>query len=210
MVRMMTSGSKEDFSILYWVLYFSWHVRKISSQFTRHCGEWIWYFIILMALNCIGVVVIQLQDNAISSAEYSLSIQKNKIDEAKKTQMKPSKAEDSIKAFEGILVPYEDIPDTVRSVLQLAEDEGLSIERGEYRAEPEQNGRYLRYKMNLPVKGRSSAIYKFMRAVLLTHGNLTLDGLQFKRESIGSEIIEAKIQWIVLSHLPKNRVQRLP
>lgn len=210
MVRMMTSGSKGDTSMLYWILYFSWHVRKIAFRFTRHCGEWIWYFITLMTLACIGVVVIRLQDNAISRVEYSLSIQKNQIDEAKKAQMKPSKAEDSIKAFEGILIPYENIPNIVRSVLQLAEDEGLSIERGEYRAEPEQNGRYLRYKMNLPVKGRSSAIYKFMRAVLLTHGNLTLDGLQFKRESIGSEIIEAKIQWVVLSHLPKNGVHGLP
>lgn len=111
-----------------------------------------------------------------------------------------------LRAFADYLEQHQDIPTVVERVLGLAEKEGLSIRRGEYRPQIENAGEFLRYNMTLPVKGQARAIHHFMQAALLSQKNLALTNVQFKRERIDSPDIEARIQWVLFAHLPDSRV----
>ncbi|MBD9395270.1 hypothetical protein [Acidovorax sp. ACV01] len=186
----------------YYALILVWKIRRVISYRTRKHGVWLWFSIVLVVMAILGGSAAYFQEHALQELRSSLASSKKLQDAAGANQRTPPSNELNIKAFETLLLPHEDIPDLVRSVLQIAEDEGLTIERGDYQSEMDQQGRFSRYKMNLPVKGPSNSIYRFMRKTLVTHGNITLDGLQFKREGVGSEVIEAKIQWIVLTKPP--------
>lgn len=208
MVRL--SGQSLSLQPYYHVLLLSWKVRRSISYRTRKHGIWLWFSIVLLVMAILGGSTAYFQEHAVQELRSALASSKKLQHAAGSNQRTPSSNELNIKAFETLLLPHEDIPDLVRSVLQIAEDEGLTIERGDYQSEIDQQGRFSRYKMNLPVKGPSKSIYRFMRKTLVIHGNVTLDGLQFKREGVGSEVIEAKIHWIILTKLPVRENGKSP
>ena len=109
-----------------------------------------------------------------------------------------------LRAFGKILLPHEDIPVLVQDILQLAERQGLSVQRGEYRPQVDAAGNFLRYGMSLPVKGDASAINRFILTALRTHQALILESVRFKRELIDSKEIEARVQWVALARLPPD------
>lgn len=115
-----------------------------------------------------------------------------------------------LRDFENYLLPHEDIPAVVQDLLSLAEGEGLVMPRGEYRPQIDAVGGFMRYRMSLPVKGAASAIHRFMQAALRAHKTLALQSVQFKRERIDSPDLEARIQWEVLTRLPKGTVGSMP
>jgi hypothetical protein len=109
-----------------------------------------------------------------------------------------------LQAFERHLLAHEDIPVVVQDLLSLAQDQGLVLQRGEYRPQIDRAGGFLRYRMSLPVKGPALAIQGFMQAALRAHPALALETIQFKRERIESTEIEARIQWVLLTRLPAD------
>lgn len=114
-----------------------------------------------------------------------------------------------LQAFADYLLPHQDIPVAVEGILSLAEKDGLSIQRGEYRPQVESAGAFLRYHMTFPVRGPARAIHHFMQAVLLLQKNLALENVQFRRERIDSPDIEARIQWVLFANLPGNGVMQI-
>lgn len=108
-------------------------------------------------------------------------------------------------AFEQTLPPHEDIPQVLGDLLTLAEQQGLLAQRGDYRAQPDVQGGFLRYRMTLPVSGEPAAIRRFVQKALSTQKSLALESVQFKRESTGDGRMEARIQWSLLTHLKGSR-----
>lgn len=104
--------------------------------------------------------------------------------------------------FDAYLPRHEEIPATLAALFNLAQREGLSIARGEYKAQADGPGRFLRYRMALPVQGDAAAIRRFMLAALQAHKTLALESVQFKRERPGVAAVEARIQWVLLLRLP--------
>ncbi|MCW5233106.1 hypothetical protein D8B34_06200 [Verminephrobacter eiseniae] len=119
----------------------------------------------------------------------------------------PSDAQDAagnLRRFERILLPHDEIPQLVQDLLQWAQDEGLSIERGDYQADADSEGGFMRYRMSLPVRGKSTAVHRLILKALSAQKNLTLESLQFKREQVSSEVIEARIQWLAMTQMPPS------
>ena len=86
--------------------------------------------------------------------------------------------------------------------IALAAANGLVLKRGTYRPQPEPQGGYLRYRMTLPVTGQATAIQQFIKAALKAQRSLSLESVQFKRERGESSVVEAHIQWSLLTRLP--------
>lgn len=103
-----------------------------------------------------------------------------------------------LQAFEAQLLPQGEIPFVVQELLELGAAEGLSMQRGTYRWQPDTAGGFARYRMSLPVKGSGRAIQRFMKVALRRQHNLALDSVQFTRAAIGTSDIEARIQWVLL------------
>jgi Tfp pilus assembly protein PilO len=121
-----------------------------------------------------------------------------------------SDARSRLRQFEGYLTKHEDIPVVVEDVLRRAEDEGLSIQRGDYRPQIDGPGGFLRYRMNLPVTGKPDAIHRFIQAALAAHRSLALESIHFGRERMESGQIEARLQWTLFTGLPAGQHSDVP
>lgn len=104
-----------------------------------------------------------------------------------------------LEAFQDYLPAREEIPHTIRSLIDLAESLGVLLRTGEYKAQNEESGSFLRYRISLPVKGDAGAIQDFLLAALTEHRTLALESVAFKREGIGSGEVEARIQFVLLA-----------
>jgi hypothetical protein len=117
--------------------------------------------------------------------------------------------EDGVLSFERILLPVDEIPQSLADLLNLAKDRGLSIPRAEYKTSEDAVGRYMRYRMVMPIKGNGSAIYRYMQAALKEHKYLVLESATFSRDDLNAPDLDAKIQWVFLTQLPvTHRVQQ--
>jgi hypothetical protein len=113
-----------------------------------------------------------------------------------------SGATEGLFAFERLLLPHEDIPQAVGQVLRLAQERGVSIKQAEYRAVPDLQGGFLRYRIELPIHGASEAVYRYLFDALLAHPYLALEAVQFKREGSETKELDAKVRWVLLARLP--------
>lgn len=107
-----------------------------------------------------------------------------------------------LQAFDDYLVAHDDIPTALQDLIALAAEHGLVLARGTYRPQAEPQGGYLRYRMTLPVTGQADAVHRFMMAALRTQRTLSLESVQFKRERSDTPVVEARIQWALLTRLP--------
>jgi len=113
---------------------------------------------------------------------------------------------DMLAAFERQLPAYEHVPRALQDLLDLAAKDGLEVSKGDYRPQPDAQGRFMRYRMALPVKGKSTAVQHFMVTVLASQRTLALESVQFKRQGIDSSEVEARIQWTLMTQLPYDGV----
>lgn len=114
-----------------------------------------------------------------------------------------------LRAFDERLPPHDDIPSVLQELILLAEAQGLVLARGTYRAQVDAQGGYLRYRMTLPVTGPADAVQRFMMAALRSQATLSLESVQFKRERRDTSVVEARIQWALLTRLPAAAAPRV-
>lgn len=173
-----------------------WEARRWCRAVVRQVG---WPILVIVGSGLVAVPA------ALQTMRLSDELTKVSRVEATPTAPAQSSANDSrsrLREFELFLLPHEDIPAVIEDVIRLAEKERLVFKRGQYKPEVDSRGEFLRYRMILPVKGEAQAIYGFMNAALLAHKNLALESVQFRREGIEARDVEARLNWVLLTHLP--------
>ena len=96
---------------------------------------------------------------------------------------------------------YQSLPPEQNAVKQLekiysaADRESLHLTKGEYKFTREKSGNLGRYQVTLPVTGNYIQIRKFIAKVMNSETSVALDGVSFRRESVGGTDLEAKIQF---------------
>lgn len=103
----------------------------------------------------------------------------------------------ALRAFYAALPAHDDLPATVQSLLDLADQQGLRMARGNYRLESEPAAQMARFRVSLPLRGEPARVQRFVLAALQAHPTLALDGLQLKRDADGSGLTEAKVQFVM-------------
>lgn len=79
-------------------------------------------------------------------------------------------------------------------IYSAAEHQALSLDVGEYRLLPAQDGKLERYQITLPVKGSYVQIRKFIDEALNEVPVAALEDVSLKRENIGAVNMEARIK----------------
>lgn len=176
-----------------------WEVRRWSHIVLRRFG---WVGISLV----VGVLAIIPAWYQLQRATDQYTVAQKALVALGQAPMMPHQetradAVERLKAFETLLLAREDIPDTLQSLFLLAEEEHLTLKRGEYKIDPDAFGGFDRYRMILPVKGDAQSIYRFMHSALLAHKALALESVQFRRERIESKDVEARIHWVLLTQV---------
>lgn len=183
--------------------YLLWELRRFAGGFMRRFGVAGAFVLLCAGLAMAGGLLERHERDVLAGLRRDLLAQRAKpLPRVVNTNASDGRVR--LAEFDRYLLAYEDIPQAIQDLLDSAAREGLLVAKGEYRAEPDAQGRFLRYRMALPVKGDAAAIHRFMLAALGTQNTLALESVQFKREQIASREVEARIQWLLLTQLPSR------
>ncbi|MES2151611.1 MAG: hypothetical protein V4508_17675 [Pseudomonadota bacterium] len=109
-----------------------------------------------------------------------------------------------IAAFNAFLPPHEALPELLKKLVGVAADNGITLAKADYKAQPEDGADFLRYQITLPLKADFARIQAFTVGALRALPTLTLETVAFKREQIGNGEVEARIQLSLLLRKPKR------
>jgi hypothetical protein len=84
-------------------------------------------------------------------------------------------------------------PAALGQIVLAAERQGLSLAQGEYRLTPDKSGKILRYQISLPLQGTYPQLRAFLDTVLTEVPGATLDEVGFRRDSIDTPQVEARV-----------------
>ena len=92
----------------------------------------------------------------------------------------------------------------VKALFAIAHKTGLNLNQAEYKSGLDKNSRTSTYQIVVPVKGSYRAIRQFCEQTLLAIPFASLDEMSFKRETIGSNELEAKLRFtLYLADAPR-------
>lgn len=94
----------------------------------------------------------------------------------------------------------------IKTILALANKNGLLIQQADYQFGVIKNGQIATYQVHTPVKGTYPAIRQFCEQFLLTTPFASLDNLSFKRDTITNNIVETRLQFtLYLNQTPAKK-----
>ncbi|MGG7603060.1 hypothetical protein [Massilia sp. BKSP1R2A-1] len=103
-------------------------------------------------------------------------------------------ADQNLAHFHGALGQRRGVERQLKEVFALADRHGLALRQGEYRSSEDRAGGFTTYQINLPVKGRYDAIWAFAFDVLRALPHASLDDVNFRRDAIREENVEARLR----------------
>jgi Tfp pilus assembly protein PilO len=105
--------------------------------------------------------------------------------------------ESSLILFYKQLPPEQSATKQMKKIYKLASGESLRLTQGEYKFTRDKDGHLGSYQIILPVKGNYLQVKKFIAKVMNAMPMVALDGVSFRRETIGGNDVEAKIQFTI-------------
>ncbi len=95
------------------------------------------------------------------------------------------------------------VPDVLAGINQIALDQQLALEFGEYSMGREQGARLDQFRITLPIKGHSVQVRKFIAEVMIAHPALALEILSVRREKASQDGIEGRVVFsLFVEHSP--------
>jgi Tfp pilus assembly protein PilO len=102
-----------------------------------------------------------------------------------------------LRAFYEFFPARQSAPQLLGTLYKAASTESISLSEGEYKYSVGNAGAMGMYQVDLPVKGTYVQIRKFIVKVLNAMPSAALEEVSFKRESVGSGVLEARIRFTI-------------
>lgn len=102
--------------------------------------------------------------------------------------------EERLGSFYAFFPAMATLPDWLERIYAAAGEHGVILETGEYRLIEERDWKLARYQLMLPIKGGYTQVRRFVAQVLNDVPAAGLDEVAFKRESIGSATLDARVR----------------
>lgn len=156
---------------------------------------------------CLGLAALAYwHGTQLEQRQLALSRQLSAAARAAATPAVPVVTEaDGVAAFYAYLPAHDTIPDQLSALAKVAQDNGVTLAKAEYKAEQDSQASFLRYQITLPVRADYASVRNFIVGALQAVPALTLDSVAFKREQIESGDVEARIQFVLLVRLRGGR-----
>lgn len=176
----------------------AWSARQLMRVALRRFGMMGVVCVVIVAVLFLSLVLLTMQSRHIAQLKAPSVV----VDHPKASVLTGALGMASeLSDFQHYLLDYGDIPDTLRDLIVLGQANNLVLSRGEYQAQVDSRGKFLRYQMTLPVRGEAQAVERFILETLAQHKTMALESVQFKREGRSSNDLEAKVQWVLLTRL---------
>lgn len=105
--------------------------------------------------------------------------------------------ESALTSFYKSLPPEQNATKLLDKIYKSANIASIQLNQGEYKFTRAKAGHLGNYQVTLPVKGSYVQVRKFIAKVLNGLPTAALDGVSFRRETIGGSDMEAKIQFTI-------------
>lgn len=140
------------------------------------------------------VTALRADQARLRQAEHQAASLRTRIQQAARGGITLTGSEAQLAEFYGFFAGHA-ATDWLDKIYAAAARHGLTLEQGEYRALPDKTGKLTRYQLTLPVKGSYVQVRKFIDAVLTEVPVAALEDVGFKRETIGSTVLETRIKF---------------
>jgi hypothetical protein len=104
--------------------------------------------------------------------------------------------------FYAFFPAIEALPDLLGKVQRAAHDNGLQLEKGEYRLSEERDFALARYQVTLPLRGTYPQVRGFVNDVLDAVPAAALEDLTRTREAAGDPALEARVRFTLFLGAP--------
>jgi hypothetical protein len=180
-------------------------LRSLTNKILS--GHFFWVILGLFFFNILAWFfyqhqLIKYQELQVMTAELQKTHKKGVLQIEELNSKIDSKIDDDLIAFEAYLLPSEEIPNTVKELLELSEALQLKVLKGEYRIQEDISGGFMRYRISYPIRGKASIVHRYIEMALFKHKTLALESVQFKRDQIETIEIEARMHWVIFTRLP--------
>jgi hypothetical protein len=109
----------------------------------------------------------------------------------------PLSVVDKLDAFYREFPPSGHVSDSLEKIFAAADEQAITLEQGEYRAVRDSVGRLSHYQVILPLRGTYPRIRKFVASALAQVRSLSLESIQFERQKVGDQSVEAKVKLVM-------------
>ncbi|MBI3902532.1 MAG: hypothetical protein HY306_06260 [Nitrosomonadales bacterium] len=127
----------------------------------------------------------------LSVSSMQSSAMQSKVDHSADT---PS---EQLAEFYKFLPPEKDSPHWLGLMAEIANENGLALNHGEYAVVRESAGPMRQLKITLPVQGTYPQIREYLEDLTLEIPGMSLENVQFEREDIVDTVLQAKIKLIL-------------
>jgi 4-amino-4-deoxy-L-arabinose transferase-like glycosyltransferase len=115
------------------------------------------------------------------------------------TQSRAGVAHVDAAALQALLVPASRASNVMQDLFDLAQNQGVEVLGSAYSTQPEPQAGLVRLVVNMPLKGSAIAVRHFIESALRAHAALAIQRLQIRRESGRDSLVEAQVEWVLLT-----------
>lgn len=165
------------------------HLRLNSEIFIWRHG-WIWPIIAFFSIATIFILIVnafiatkmyetQLQQNSDLTLKLALVKKNNDL----MVSQNLSKKETSIIELENVLYERTALPATIRSIHEIANQQGIKIQSTDYSLKNQSNHLVIQQNITIPFKAKYSQFKRFVFELMRTEPGISIDQITIKRES---------------------------
>ena len=167
----------------------------IARRAFHHLG---WPGVLGVALVLLAAVVtlsvVQAKTTRLAELKRDSASLKTRIEQAAKSGIPETGSQEELAKFYDFFTDAH-LTEWLNKLYAAAAAQKLVLEQGEYRITPDKSGKLARYQITLPVKGSYLQIRQFVAQALADVPVAALEDINFKRETIGTTQIDARIKF---------------
>lgn len=164
-----------------------WHYRLRSLEWPARMGSGL-----LLVSAVLAFTVLAPARQQLAQTERTLAEQR------RIATMHPARMDRSpeamLAAFYRFLPQEDSLLEQVAEVLQIAEENGIAMDKIEYAVMPDPGSRLRRYQMTMPLRGTYPDLRYFMIDVMNRMPAVAISELGFRREDVHGDEVESRIR----------------
>ena len=185
--------------------WWQWMMLEFYRTFKRRWGMSFYAVLLILGLCLIWTVLVLIHTQKLADFRKQ---EKQMIQDtvfkplSQPKALSPVHRDIALLRFQENLVRMDDIPKVTHDLLELAQKNHSVIKSVQYQTVNDPTAHVMFYKMSLPVEGSYAEVKQFLRQSLMEQPMLMINQLQFKRRSSNDAVVEAQLQWTLVSQTP--------
>jgi len=109
----------------------------------------------------------------------------------------PVTRRERLDAFYEFFPPAGRTSESLGKIFRAASEQGLSLEKGEYRILRDSTAGLGQFQLTFPLRGTYPQVRRFVAAARRAVPNLSLDSIEFERSKVGDAVVNVKVTFVM-------------